>query len=52
MKRDLKARAEKIAEIIETHELSSGLEISWELIDDVTGLTIVIKSNRILYVCE
>ena len=47
--KDLKATAEKIAEIIDSHELSSGLEISWELIDDVTGLTIVIKSNRILY---
>ena len=39
--KDLKARAEKIAEIVETHELSIGLEISWEIIDDVTSLTIV-----------
>ena len=44
--KDLKARAEKIAEIIDSHELSSGLEISWELIDDVTGLTIVISPTE------
>ena len=42
----LKAEAEKIAAIFETHELASALEISWELIDQVTGLTIVLSPTE------
>ena len=44
--KDLRAKAEKIAEIFETHELDTALEISWELINQVTGLTIVISPTQ------
>ncbi|WP_428908969.1 ATP-binding protein [Niallia sp. Krafla_26] len=44
--KNLKAQAEKIAEIFETHELDSALEISWELINQVTGLTIVLSPTE------
>jgi len=39
--KDLTDTAEKVAKIVETHDFGIGLEISWELIDDVTSLTIV-----------
>lgn len=42
----LRESAEKIAEIVETHELSSALEISWELINDVTSVTIVMNEKE------
>lgn len=42
----LRSEAEKIADIFETHELASALEISWELIDQVTGLTIVLSPTE------
>ncbi|WP_338470132.1 ATP-binding protein [Niallia sp. XMNu-256] len=44
--KNLVEEAEKIARIIETHELDSALEISWELIDQVTGLTIVLSPTE------
>lgn len=43
---NLRDEAEKIADIVETHDLTSALEISWELINDVTSLTIVISPNE------
>ncbi len=47
--KDLTNTAEKIAKIVETHTSDIGLEISWEIIDDVTSVTIVKKSNELLY---
>ena len=43
---NLHDKAEKIAEVVETHELSSALEISWELINDVTSLTIILSPTE------
>ena len=39
--KDLTNTAEKIAKIVETHTSEIGLEISWEIIDDVTSVTII-----------
>ena len=39
--KDLTNTAEKIAKIVETHTSEIGLEIAWEIINDVTSVTIV-----------
>ncbi len=39
--KDLTNTAEKIAKIVETHTSETGLEIAWEIINDVTSVTIV-----------
>jgi len=51
-KNDLAHTAEKIAGIIETHpndQLPLGLEISWEIIDDVTKVVVVKSENEVYY---
>jgi two-component system sensor histidine kinase ResE len=44
--RELTNTALKIAEMLEEHELSVGLEISWELVDDVTSVTVIKSTNE------
>ena len=39
--KDLTNTAEKIAKIVETHTSEIGLEIAWEIINDVTSVTII-----------
>lgn len=49
---DLTNTAEKIATVLEAHpdmEFPLGLEISWEIIDDVTKVVIVKNSEEIFY---
>src|SRR3954453_5393807 len=41
--------AGKIAKIVETHDQEVSLEISWQLIDDLTGVTIVKKQPNEYY---
>jgi two-component system, OmpR family, sensor histidine kinase ResE len=51
-KNDLTNTAEKIATVLEAHqemEFPLGLEISWEIIDDVTKVVIVKNSEEIFY---
>lgn len=50
-KNDLTNTAEKIANVLEAHqdmEFHLGLEISWEIIDDVTKV-VIIKNNEEIY---
>ncbi|MCL6571210.1 MAG: cell wall metabolism sensor histidine kinase WalK [Bacillus sp. (in: Bacteria)] len=52
MKEDLTNTAEKIANVLERHsndKLPLGLEISWEIIDDVTKVVIIKNDNEIYY---
>jgi two-component system, OmpR family, sensor histidine kinase ResE len=51
-KKDLTNTAEKIAKVLEEHpndKLSLGLEISWEIIDNVTKVVIVKNDHEIYY---
>ncbi|WHY84487.1 ATP-binding protein [Neobacillus novalis] len=51
-KKDLTHTAEKIAHVLEVHpndKLPLGLEISWEIIDDVTKVVIVKNDDEIYY---
>lgn len=51
-KKDLKNTAVKIAHVLEQHEndnFSLGLEVSWEIIDDVTNVVIVKTNNEVYY---
>ncbi|WP_071395627.1 ATP-binding protein [Bacillus tuaregi] len=43
---NLVENAEKIAEIVENYELQTALDISWELINDVTNATIVLSPEE------
>ena len=48
MKNDLTNTAEKIANVLERHpneKFPLGLEISWEIIDEVTNV-VIIKNDR------
>jgi two-component system sensor histidine kinase ResE len=52
MKDDLTNTAEKIANVLEKHpneKLPLGLEISWEIIDDVNKVVIIKNDNEIYY---
>ena len=44
--KDLTNTAEKIAKIVETHTSEIGLEIAWEIINDVTSVTIIKSSTN------
>ena len=51
-KNDLTNTAEKIANVLENHpedEFPLGLEISWEIIDDVTKVVIVKNDHEVYY---
>lgn len=51
-KYDLRKTAEKIANVLEAHNKDNfklGLEISWEIVDDVTKVVIVKDNNEIYY---
>ncbi len=51
-KNELTHTAEKIAAVLEKHpddELPLGLEISWEIIDDVTKVVIIKNDNEVYY---
>lgn len=51
-KKDLTKTAEKIAGVLEKHskdQFSLGMEISWEIIDDVTKVVIVKDENEVYY---
>jgi two-component system, OmpR family, sensor histidine kinase ResE len=51
-KKDLTQTAEKIARVLEEHpddKFSLGLEISWEIIDDVTKVVIIKNDKEIYY---
>ena len=50
-KNDLTHQAEKIAKVLENHpgeQFSLGLEISWEIIDEVTNV-VIIKNDQEVY---
>jgi two-component system sensor histidine kinase ResE len=52
MKEDLTNTAEKIANVLERHPNDTfplGLEISWEIVDDVTKVLIIKNDNEIYY---
>ncbi|WNS74080.1 ATP-binding protein [Bacillus sp. DTU_2020_1000418_1_SI_GHA_SEK_038] len=49
MERGLTNTAQKISRILDEHELNIGLEISWELVDDVTEVVIVTNPNEYYY---
>jgi two-component system sensor histidine kinase ResE len=52
MKDDLTNTAEKIANVLEKHpneKLPLGLEISWEIIDDVNKVVIIKNDNEVYY---
>ena len=42
----LQVTAEKVANMFESHDLDTALEISWELIDDVSNLSIVMSPSE------
>jgi two-component system sensor histidine kinase ResE len=42
----LQGTAEKIAEIVEQHDLDTALEISWELINDVSNVSIMLSPSE------
>lgn len=42
----LQVTAEKIAEIVEQHDLDTALEISWELINDVSNVSIMLSPSE------
>lgn len=50
-KNDLRNTAEKIASVIEKHneQFSLGIEISWEIIDDVTNVVIIKDNDEVYY---
>lgn len=50
-KKDLKNTGQKIAHVLEQHNednFSLGLEVSWQIIDDVTKV-VVVKNNQVYY---
>ncbi|KAB2338363.1 cell wall metabolism sensor histidine kinase WalK [Cytobacillus depressus] len=49
MERELTQTAKKISRIIDEHERDVALEISWELVDDVTEVVIVMNKNEYYY---
>ncbi|MBS4191078.1 HAMP domain-containing protein [Bacillus sp. FJAT-49705] len=49
LERGLTDTAQKIARILDEHDRDVGLEISWELVDDVTEVVIVTNPNEIYY---
>lgn len=42
----LQVTAEKIANMFESHDLDTALEISWELVDDVSNVSIVLSPSE------
>ncbi|QED48474.1 ATP-binding protein [Cytobacillus dafuensis] len=49
LERGLTNTAQKIARILDEHDRDIGLEISWELVDDVTGVVIVANPEEYYY---
>ncbi|WP_066294122.1 ATP-binding protein [Bacillus sp. FJAT-29937] len=49
MERGLTNTAQKISRILDEHDRDVGLEISWELVDDVTEVVIVTNPNEYYY---
>lgn len=51
-KKELTNTAEKIAKVLEQHDnndFSLGLEVSWQIIDDVTKVVVVKNNNEVYY---
>ncbi|MBY0122546.1 ATP-binding protein [Bacillus sp. S/N-304-OC-R1] len=49
MERGLNNTAQKISRILDEHDREVGLEIAWELVDDVTEVVIVTNPNEYFY---
>lgn len=49
MERGLKNTAQKISRTLDEHDREVGLEIAWELVDDVTEVVIVTNKNEFYY---